>query len=172
MKKLFTYSGPIIFIVGVLCGIALMVVYGSTSTIPENASRGESIETLPLDAQYAHVERIIDGDTIAVDGGIKIRLIGIDTPERGEVYFTEASDYLSQLLAGKNIQLQRDISQTDRYGRLLRHVYVDDVWINAEMIKSGLARMATFPPDVMHVETFRDLEKEARENQKGLWTQE
>ncbi len=116
------------------------------------------------------VERVIDGDTIVIEGGEKVRFIGIDTPERGEFYYKEATDYMKSLVENKKVRLEKDVSERDRYGRLLRHVYVDDIWINAKMIKEGYARFVTFPPDVSHVEKFRKLEKEAKENKKGLWS--
>jgi micrococcal nuclease len=115
------------------------------------------------------VKRIIDGDTFVLMNNERVRLIGIDTPERGEYFFDEATEALSKLILNQDLILKKDISETDRYGRLLRHIYVDDLWVNKVMIENGYAKIATFPPDVAHVEIFQQAEQNARENQAGLW---
>ena len=101
-----------------------------------------------------------------------MRLIGIDTPERGELFYREAKAELEKFVDGETIRLEKDVSETDRYGRLLRHLYIGEVWINAEMIRHGYARVVTFPPDVTHVETFQVLEQEAIDQRRGLWHNE
>jgi micrococcal nuclease len=127
----------------------------------------ESTEITTQD--YQRVERIIDGDTFVISGDERVRMLGIDTPERGKLYYKEAAAYLATLIDGKMVQLEKDRSERDRYGRLLRHVYVDGVWINEKMIADGYARFVTYPPDVMHVATFQEREREAREAKRGLW---
>ncbi len=87
------------------------------------------------------VTEVVDGDTIVVEGGVRVRLIGIDTPERGAPGFHESAAALSALVAGKRVQLvagARD--DVDKYGRLLRYVEVDGVDANLEMLRSGHAR--------------------------------
>lgn len=129
-------------------------------------------------AAQAQVARIIDGDTIDVfiEGQTyRVRYTGIDTPEtvhptRGvEPYGKEASERNRQLVEGKTVMLKKDISETDRFGRLLRYVYVDDVMVNAQLVAEGYARVSTFPPDVKYAEDFVALERDARENRVGLW---
>ena len=116
-----------------------------------------------------YVTHIVDGDTFDIEGDERVRLIGIDTPERGEKYYRESTEYLRSLVDGKRVRLKKDVSKRDRYGRLLRHVYVDDVWINKKMIEDGYARLLTYPPDVSHVEVFSLFEQKAREKKIGLW---
>ncbi len=123
-------------------------------------------------AEAADVSRVIDGDTIVVSmNGIlyKVRFIGMDTPERGRPFYREATDKTKELVLGKRVRMVKDIRETDRYGRLLRYVYVDGVFVNAELVRQGYAVQATFPPDVRYVELFRKLAAEARDNARGLW---
>lgn len=115
---------------------------------------------------------MIDGDTIeaSIDGSLRrVRYIGIDTPERIECYFQEASARNAALVEGKRVRLEKDVSEIDRYGRLLRYVYVGDLFVNAELVREGYASAATVPPDVRHADLFRRLAREAREAERGLW---
>jgi micrococcal nuclease len=132
---------------------------------------------------YAQVARVIDGDTIEVviDGQQHtLRYIGIDTPEtmhptRGEEPFgKEATEANRRLVEGKQVRLVKDVSETDRYGRLLRYVFIEgddgtEVFVNLELVRQGYARASTYPPDVAHQEEFRAAEREAQEAARGLW---
>lgn len=119
--------------------------------------------------------RVIDGDTIEVENGLKIRYIGIDTPElqsRGrqeQCFAKEAKNKNRELVEGKIIRLEKDVSETDRFGRLLRYVYLDNVLINEYLVKEGFAFAATFPPDVKYADLFLKSQQEAREQNKGMW---
>jgi endonuclease YncB( thermonuclease family) len=123
-------------------------------------------------AVVARVIQVIDGDTIEVEVGGKryrVRYIGVDTPEQGDPYFEEATEANRRLVEGQTIRLERDVSEIDRFGRLLRYVYVGNIFVNAELVKQGYARVATFPPDVKYQGLFLRLEREAREAERGLW---
>jgi len=118
------------------------------------------------------VTRVIDGDTIEIGTGQKVRYIGIDTPEvypETEPYGIEAWEANSRLVEGKKVRLERDVSDTDKYGRLLRYVYIDDVLINAELVRLGMARAKVYPPDTLYQELLEQLEKGAREAGWGMW---
>lgn len=128
----------------------------------------EKISTDVEEGMY-QVVKIIDGDTFDIASGERVRLIGIDTPERGKIYYKEATDQLESLIGGKMVRLEKDQSEVDRYDRLLRHVYIDDVWVNQKMIEDGYARFVTFPPDVAHVDAFTIAEQNARNAKRGLW---
>jgi len=146
-------------------------------TAPESASPIQP--RLPVaNLVEAEVVRVIDGDTIEVDidGNLyKVRYIGIDTPEtvhptKGEEpYGIEASNKNKELVGGKTIRLEKDVSETDKYGRLLRYVYVDDLFVNAELVRLGYAQVSTYPPDVRYQDYFLQLQREAREASRGLW---
>jgi micrococcal nuclease len=122
--------------------------------------------------ETAKVIQVIDGDTITIEGGYRVRYIGIDTPETYpelEEYGAEAWQANRRLVEGKEVRLERDVSETDKYGRLLRYVYVDDVFINAELVKQGLAEAIPYPPDTKYQDYLEKLETEAREAGRGMW---
>ena len=120
----------------------------------------------------AKVVKVIDGDTITIEGGYKVRYIGIDTPEihpRLEAYGMEAWQANRQLVEGKQVRLEQDVSETDKYGRLLRYVYIDDTFVNAELVKEGLATAKAYPPDTKYQDYLEQMEMEARLAGRGMW---
>ncbi|HEY83418.1 MAG TPA: hypothetical protein G4O01_09085 [Dehalococcoidia bacterium] len=122
--------------------------------------------------QTAKVIRVIDGDTIVIEGNYRVRYIGIDTPEIRpvpEAYGLEAWQANRELVEGKEVRLERDVSETDKYGRLLRYVYVDDILVNAELVRRGLAEARAYPPDTKYQDYLEKLEKEARAAGRGMW---
>jgi len=117
----------------------------------------------------ALVKEVIDGDTIILSNGERVRLIGVNTPEYGRYYFDEARELMEILTLGKEVMLERDITDRDKYGRLLRYVYVNGLFVNLEMIERGFANAYTYPPDVKYTEKFLEAERYARSNDIGLW---
>lgn len=122
------------------------------------------------------VERVVDGDTFVLDNGERVRLIGVDTPETvkpgtaPEAYGQEASRYTKQMLEGKRVRLEWDVSERDRYGRLLAYVYLEDgTFFNEQLLLEGYARVMTVPPNVKYAERFVAAERAAREAGRGLW---
>jgi len=124
------------------------------------------------------VTRVIDGDTIEVDidGTIyKVRYIGLDAPELDDkqaefcALAQEATRYNRQLVEGKTVRLEKDISETDKYERLLRYVYVGDTFVNAELVRQGLAWAEAYEPDIKYQDYLEELETEARQAGRGLW---
>lgn len=135
---------------------------------------------IPLLAQTAyarelrHVERVIDGDTIVLDGGERVRLIGIDTPEvyhpsePVQCYGHEASDYLRQRLEGEDVYLKYQAEKIDKYGRTLGYVYLGRNFINSEMIREGLAFAYTRFP-FKYERKFVKMQRLAANERLGLW---
>ena len=122
--------------------------------------------------ETATVTRVIDGDTIVIATGQRVRYIGIDTPEvypQLEAYGSEAWLANRKLVEGKKVRLERDVSETDKYGRLLRYVYVDDTFVNAELVRQGLAEAKAYPPDTKYQDLLEQLESEARQAGRGMW---
>ena len=124
------------------------------------------------------VKRVVDGDTIELENGEKLRYIGINAPESVkpgssiECFGKEASARNKELVEGKAVRLEKDVSERDRYGRLLRYVYLEDgTFVNEELVREGYAVASTFPPDVAREGIFRLAEKDARENIRGLWAE-
>lgn len=148
----------------------------SAPVVPTFAPSLTALSTPPAapDGQAATVVRVIDGDTIevAMEGvTYRVRYIGMDTPEYDEPFFLEASEANRQLVEGKTVVLIKDVSEVDRYGRLLRYVYLQDGnFVNAELVRLGYAQAATYPPDVAQAALFVELEREARNAGIGLWT--
>ena len=124
------------------------------------------------------VTRVIDGDTIEVSIGgtiYKVRYIGLDAPELDDkrpeycALAQEATRYNRQLVEGKTVRLEKDISETDKYGRLLRYVYVDDIFVNAELVRQGLAWSIPYPPDTKYQDCLEEMEAEAKQAGRGIW---
>lgn len=170
--------------------VALAACSGHQVLLTEQAPATLSDE--PRGYEAAVVTRIVDGDTIVVEvmersGGpgagraevgveYTVRLIGIDTPESVdprspvECFGREASAATEALLAGAEVRLVKDVSETDRFGRLVRYVYLGDEMANARLVVNGYASSYTYPPDVRHSDLFTRLEGEARDNDRGLWS--
>lgn len=135
------------------------------------------------------VARVIDGDTLQLEDGERVRLIGIDTPEMHDSQKLERDsrrtkqskdviqelgrrsyEFTKKLVEGKRVGLDFDVEPRDKYKRLLAYVYLQDgTFVNAEIVKQGYASLLTFPPNVKHADLFAKLYREARENKQGLW---
>ena len=143
-----------------------------TATLDPTSGPTSTATALP-DEITALVVGITDGDTIDVEiEGVvyQLRYIGMDTPERGEPFFAESTEANRQLVADQTVTLVKDVSETDRFGRLLRYVYLaDGTFVNAELVRSGYALAATYPPDVANAGLFAQLQNEAEANTVGLW---
>jgi endonuclease YncB( thermonuclease family) len=129
-----------------------------------------STNTTALDGVTAQVRRVIDGDTIDVflDNEVqRVRYIGMNTPERDEACYSEATEANRGLVGGETVLLVKDTSETDRFDRLLRYVYVDDVFVNAMLVVQGFAEAALYQPDDKHYDEFRELEVVAAEQGLG-----
>ena len=119
--------------------------------------------------------RVVDGDTIVVESIGKVRLIGVDTPETVhprkpvEYFGKEASNFTKKMVKGKKVRLEYDQQRKDKYNRTLAYVYLEDgTFLNAEIIKQGYGQAYTKYP-FKYLDQFREYEKEARENKRGLW---
>lgn len=146
----------------------------STATaLPTEPPPADTVVASVPAGEEALVTSIIDGDTIevAINGqSYRVRYIGMDTPESGMPFFSEATEANRQLVEGQTVILVKDVSETDRYGRLLRYVYLTSgVFVNAELVRLGFAQVATYPPDVAHQDEFLALQQVARESSAGLW---
>lgn len=121
------------------------------------------------------VARVFDGDSVQLGSGHGLRYIGIDAPETqhdrrtAECFADEAAARNRELVEGSTVRLERDVSNTDRYGRLLRHVYVGDTFVNETLVREGYARARAYPPDTKYQAVLRAAEVEARAARRGLW---
>lgn len=122
--------------------------------------------------EVSYVTRVIDGDTIVIEGGERVRLLNMDTRERGENCYTEAKQRLEGLILLKNITLERDKENKDRYDRLLRYVYLSNTLINLQLVKEGLAIVYIIEPNTKYQQQFKDAEKTARQEGGCVWTKQ
>lgn len=162
MKTKTTYLLPLFF---------CMFLFGcSNGTISQSHIEG-------IDAV---VTNVVDGDTIDVrlDDGReeRVRLLLVDTPETKhprlgkQPFGQEASDYTKEHLNGENILLEMDVSERDRYGRLLAYIWLGEENFNKTLVEKGLARVAIFPPDIKHLDEFEESQDQAREKGLGIWS--
>ena len=107
-----------------------------------------------------YVTLVIDGDTFEIHSGESVRLICIDTPELGDSGSYEAKEFLEGLILNKEVRLEKDISETDKYGRLLRYVYVNEsgkeVFVNKELVQNGYADVWRYGEDVKRCGEIED----------------
>jgi len=116
--------------------------------------------------EIANVTKVVDGDTIETDLG-KVRLLGINTPERSCAGYEEAKNFLL-LFEGKQVSMVRTVEDTDRYGRLLRYIFYGDLFVNEEILGRGLAHVYIYDEDEFSVE-LREAEEKARGGGVGIW---
>ena len=176
-----------------ICFILSLIISGISCEFNERTeSKNEipGIEKKEITNEYIIVAKVIDGDTFKMSDGSKVRLIGIDTPEKydsdkldresdmtgrdketikklGEA----ASEYVRKLVEGKRVTLVREsgYEDKDKYNRLLRYVYLEDgTFVNARIIEDGYANVYN-AAQVSKIKEFKRLEREARENKRGLW---
>src|SRR3989338_8949420 len=114
------------------------------------------------------VSKVIDGDTLELETGERVRLLGINTPEKGQPYNQEAAEKLKQLVEGKSVQLEQDTNDKDQYGRLLRYVYVGKTFVNLELVKEGYASVYVVPPNRNHEAELRSAWSECLKNKINL----
>lgn len=154
--------------------VALMTALGLTGykIVKDNK------ETVPysIDLNTQLVSKVIDGDTFTIQDGSKIRLIGIDAPEKQECYFASSTEYLKSLIENKKVKLEKDISGTDEYGRLLRYAILpsadeteNNVLINEKLVRDGYATRRQQSPDNRYKDLLVTAEAEAKKAGKGIW---
>lgn len=124
----------------------------------------------PIQFEQSMVSRVIDGDTVELRDGRRVRYLGIDTPETDEYYYAEATAKNRELVEGKIVELQSGKRDQDEYGRFLRYVYVDGVFVNAELVAQGYAKAYIFDPDERFSQVLVQLEQYAKMKNQGLWS--
>ena len=156
-----------------------LYLYGPSFDIPN--IKGWFTPSDPPGDLEGVIGRVIDGDTIELSNGVRIRYIGVDTPElrrhihgywvyRPQRLAEEAMAFNQQLVEGKRVRLEYDEERTDQYHRELAYVFVGDLFVNAELIRSGYARVFPLPPNLKYSSLFLKLQEQAKDQQKGIWS--
>lgn len=189
MKKLFYIIGGVIVLVAII-----IIISSENKVTPRQAQigqpvhektkeennlpakerdketeRGEKIISPEGSVTTAVVDYVIDGDTIVLSNGERVRYLGINAPEKGQPSSTEATRANERLVAGKKVKLEFDVQTRDRYGRLLAYVWVGDTMINEEIVREGWAVSETIQPNVKYQDQILQAQKEARNACRGLW---
>lgn len=175
--------------------LAVLAIAAATNSCDSSETHvtSEQKVSLPFGRSYSYddilVVRAVDGDTLKLENGERVRLIGIDTPEMHEsqklyrdsrksgqdirtiqALGRRSYEFTRALVEGKRVRLEFDVEKRDKYDRLLAYAYLkDNTFVNAEIVKQGYADLMTYPPNVKYVELFKQLYREARENNRGLW---
>jgi micrococcal nuclease len=142
---------------------ALALVLAAACAAPAAAPGGSS----------CRVARVVDGDTLVCDGGVRVRLLLIDAPELSQGPYGAAAKALLEQLArpGTVLTVEEDVQRLDRYGRLLAYLYLPDGrMVNEELLIAGVAVVSVHPPNVRHVERLRAAADSARAARAGLWS--
>ena len=186
--------GRVRFLLMLFFGLAISgILVHAADLDPQFHSREEVRFKIPLGRSFNYsdilVKRAVDGDTLLLASGERVRLIGIDTPEMHEsnkldrdsqrsredkaaikAMGKKAYEFTKALVEGKSVSLEFDVERYDKYKRLLAYVYLKDgTFVNAKIVEEGYASLMTYPPNVRYADLFLKLYRQARENKRGLW---
>lgn len=149
---------------------------GQTVVAASTPSPQPSATATPASArEQVRVLRVWDGNTVLIEGGLSVRYIGVETPGAGalgrplEPFGRDAAELNVRLVEGRTVELEKDVSEVDQRGFLLRYVYVGGVLVNAELLRAGLARYLPRAPDLKYQELLSAVEREARQARRGIW---
>src|SRR3989339_1018840 len=177
------YIFPFIVIALILMGENTSVFFGKLQSFEDIAQGTNALSEVDVrNFQKTVATKVIDGDTIEIASGEHVRYIGVDTPETVhpkksvQCFGKEASNKNKALVEGKEVYLEKDVSDTDRYKRLLRYIYLPNpdspnevIFINEYLIEQGYGQVITYPPDVKYHKQFLEAQRIAQEEKQGLW---
>jgi len=167
MRKFFGSNKAFLaIIVGALI-VGGVIYFGNSRDVPSSVAPTDLSEAKCLAPSQVLVTKVIDGDTIVVEGGYHIRLLGIDTDEKGYPCYEAAKSRLEELVLNKKVKLEKDKTDVDKYGRCLRYVFADGENIDLQLVKEGLAVARFYEPDVKYKNEIAKAEKEAIDNKIG-----
>ena len=155
-------KGLKIILVLLVAGIFIFSGIILSITIYENSAKNQKLSF----AGDKFVSKIIDGDTIIIEGE-SVRLLGIDTDERGQPCYSAAKNRIEELVLDKEVELVADAEDKDMYKRYLRYIFLDGENINLKLVQEGLAVARFSPENIKYKQEIIDAEKQARENKIG-----
>lgn len=177
------YIFPFIIVLLLLTGENTSIFLDKLQSFEEIAKETNALGEIDIrQMEKVHVTKVIDGDTIEIESGEHVRYIGVDTPETVhpkksiQCFGKEASNKNKALVEGKEVYLEKDISDKDRYGRLLRYIYLPNpdapeevIFVDEYLIEQGYGTVITYPPDVKYHKQLLAAQKTAQEEKRGLW---
>jgi micrococcal nuclease len=164
--KLNPFAKKILFFIFAILTISVNFVLINKVEKRQNYEKSASPETLFL------VTRVIDGDTVELENGDKVRYLAIDAPELGDqnqCYSKEAKISNESLVLGKKVRLEYGKERLDKYKRVLAYVWSDGFLVNLELVRNGSARADTYPSQGMYDDQIVEAETQAKKNLTGLW---
>lgn len=165
-------------LLGLLLILPLIMLACTEEATPSDSDNGEQnnvnvpADGYPLKPQNlttARVTDVIDGDTLDLDDGQRVRLIGVNTPERDQPYYEEAREFLEGRVEGKQVEIEYDVERTDQYDRTLAYLWLGDILINQEILTQGYANSLILPPNQRYEAFFLLAEQNAQDAGIGLW---
>lgn len=168
------FVGFLILILGLTVWFGWNKMNSAQNMSPQESKKQTSSDQFP--AGEVKVIRVIDGDTVEIEGGERVRYVGINSPEaansqkQAECFSQEATEKNKSLVEGKTVRLEKDATDRDKYGRLLRYVYVGDTFVNLELVAQGFAHVRIYPMDNRYQRQLIDAQKEAKSSARGLWS--
>ena len=147
--------------------LIIVILLGLSSVYYPYLTGEKTIKGVEYERETIFVERVIDGDTLVDSNGTVYRLLGIDTPERGEEFYQEAKDFL-RIVEGEEVSVLRDWDDKGKYYRKLRYIFYDDRLINIEIVENGLA-IAFMTEDLKYEDKLFIAEEFAKDNCLGIW---
>ncbi len=149
--------------------VALVLVFVG-QTIHLTPKSGQ--EPVQASSTIALVTRVIDGDTVVIEGGKSVRLLGIDADEKDGPCYEEASERLEELVLNKRVELEKELRDGDVYGRLLRYIFLDGQNMDLQLVKEGLVSARASYEGGLYDKEFADAEYAAKQAKIGCkWAQ-
>ena len=170
------YAKILAIVGGLLVVVAVFLAWVATSGLGAKIlTDQQTTNEVQENIESTTVTRIIDGDTVEIADGRRVRYTGINSPEKGRCFADQATMENKQLVLNKKIRLEKDASNRDKYGRLLRYIYVQDesgqeIFVNDLLVRQGFAKVLSIPPDLHFEAQFNAAMDEAKFQQRGLWS--
>ena len=170
------YAKVLAVVGGLLIVVAVFLAWVATSGLGARIlTDQQTTNEVQENIESTTVTKIIDGDTIEIADGRRVRYTGINAPEKGRCFADQATTENKQLVLNKKIRLEKDASNRDKYGRLLRYIYVTDesgqeIFVNDFLVRQGYARVLSIPPDLHFEAQLNAAMDEAKFQQRGLWS--
>ncbi len=152
------------WIVGVVTVVFFILIFWQLQKAPFEK---ESISGFLSEGRKFYITDVVDGDTVMIKGDVLVRLIGIDTPEKGEACYSEAKERLEELILNQYVFLVKDKTNADSHGRLLRYVFLGNKNINLKMVEEGYAQPMPIQPDLKYAREIKEAADRAKAEKKG-----